>query len=316
MHVFSLSIDNAEGAISCGGNPPTLVNVAWLTPERRHVMNSASDLHIHTMVSDGDAEPEALLLAAKEAGLKQISFTDHDALGAYCHFGADIFARARGLGLELVAGIELDTDYRNSEVHLLGYYINLNNEALNAHLNLTQGLRKQRTALQIELINRHFDRTVVDSSHVFVPRRDTLMKPHLVHALLNQKLFSDYKEANRWISDSAKVPVEVPKLPLADGVRMIRSAGGEAVLAHPGYLVREKGISLESLLTELIPLGLSGLEVDYPYAGTSRFFPDPESEHAMIRELQSISERFKLKASRGTDAHSVEALVRLNNRMR
>ena len=277
-------------------------------------MDNTSDLHIHTLVSDGDAEPEALLLAAKEAGLKQISFTDHDALGAYRHFSADIFARARKLGLELVAGIELDTDYLNNEVHVLGYNINLNNEALNAHLNLTQGLRKQRVALQIELINRHFGRIVVDASQVFVPKRDTLMKPHLVHAMLNQKLFSNYGEANRWLSDTAKVPVIVPKLPIADGVRMIHNAGGEAVLAHPGYLVREKGISLEPLLTELIPLGLCGLEVDYPYVGTSRFFPDLKSEQATICELQSLSERFKLNASRGTDAHSVEALVRLNSR--
>jgi 3',5'-nucleoside bisphosphate phosphatase len=277
-------------------------------------MDRASDLHVHTLVSDGDAEPETLLLAAREVGLKRISFTDHDALGAYRHFSTDIFARARELGLELIAGIELDTDYQNNEVHLLGYHINLNNQALNAHLNLTQELRKERTALQIELVNRHFGRMAVDSSQVFVAGRDTLMKPHLVHAMLSQKLFPNYGEANRWLSDNAKVPVQVPKLSLADGVRMICNAGGEAVLAHPGYLILEKGVSLDLLLTELILLGLSGLEVDYPYRGTSHFFPDPASEHTMIRELQSLARHFKLKATRGTDAHSVEALVRLNNR--
>lgn len=276
-------------------------------------MNKISDLHIHTLVSDGDAEPEALLITAKNAGLKQISITDHDAIGAYRHFG-DIAARARELGLELITGIELDTDYQNNEVHLLGYNINLNDEALNAHLNLTQGLRKQRVTLQIELINRHFGKMVVDPSQVIVPNRDTLMKPHLVHAMLNQNLFSTYGEANRWVSENAKVPVVVPKLPLADGVRMIHNAGGEAVLAHPGYLIREKGISLEPMLTELIPMGLSGIEVDYPYMSTSRSFPDLEAEYTMIRELQSLAERFKLKATRGSDAHSIEALVRLNNR--
>jgi 3',5'-nucleoside bisphosphate phosphatase len=283
--------------------------------KHRNKMDKTSDLHIHTLVSDGDAEPYELLLAAKEAGLKQISFTDHDALGAYRHFSADIFAQARELGLELVAGIELDTDYQNNEVHLLGYDIDLNNEALNAHLNLTQSMRKQRLALQIDLINRHFGRTIVDPAQVFVPKRDTLMKPHLVHAMLGQKLFSSYGEANRWLSESAKVSVEVPKLALADGVRMIRNAGGEAVLAHPGYLVREKDVSLEPLLTELIPLGLCGLEVEYPYMGTSRFFPDRRSEHDMVDELQSLADRLKLNATRGSDAHSVIALVRLNSRM-
>lgn len=277
-------------------------------------MENTSDLHIHTLVSDGDAAPEALLLAAKESGLKRISFTDHDAIGAYRHFG-DIFTRARDLGLDLVAGIELDTDYQNNEVHLLGYKINLNDDALNAHLNLTQGLRKQRVALQIELINRHFGKLVVDPAQVIVPNRDTLMKPHLVHAMLNLKLFSDYKEANRWLSDNAKVSVIVPKLPLADGVRMIRNAGGEAILAHPGYLMKEKGISLDALLAELVPPGLSGIEVEYPYMGTSPLFPDLASEQATIRELHVLAGRYKLKTTRGSDAHSVEALVSLTKRM-
>jgi 3',5'-nucleoside bisphosphate phosphatase len=284
------------------------------TDKRRNNTNGIDDLHIHTLVSDGDAEPEPLLLAAQAAGLKRISFTDHDALGAYRHFNADLFARARELGLELVAGIELDTDYQNNEVHLLGYRIGLDNRALNAHLELTQGLRRERVALQIELINRHFGGTVVDASRVFVAGRDTLMKPHLVHAMLSRELFRDYGEANRWLSESAKVPVTVPKLPLADGVRMIRNAGGEAVLAHPGYLAREKGVSLDILLAEMIPLGLSGLEVDYPYCGTSRSFPDHASEQAMVRELQALAKRLKLNATRGSDAHSVEALVRLNAR--
>jgi 3',5'-nucleoside bisphosphate phosphatase len=275
-------------------------------------MNKTTDLHIHTLVSDGDADPEHLLLAAKEAGLQQIAFTDHDAIGAYRHFSADIFARARDLGIDLVSGIELDTDYQNNEVHLLGYLFNLSDEVLNAHLNKVQELRKQRVTLQIELINKHFGKLVVDPAQVFVPNRDTLMKPHLVHAMLNQKLFPGYGDANRWLSDYAKVSVDVPKLPLAEGVRMIKGAGGEAVLAHPGYLIGEKGISIEAMVAELIPLGLTGIEVEYPYRGTSSFFPDCESEKAMIHKLQALAEQFELKATRGSDAHSVEALVSLN----
>jgi hypothetical protein len=278
-------------------------------------MGKTSDLHIHTLVSDGDAEPEALLLAAKEVGLKQLSFTDHDALGAYRHFG-DIFIRAKELGLELIAGIELDTDYQNTEVHLLGYKINLNDEVLNAHLQKIQVLRKQRVLLQIELINQHFKKMVVDPSRVLIPHRDTLMKPHLINPMWkgNLKMFPEYTDAQQWLAENIRVPIVVPKLPLADGVIMIHNAGGEAVLAHPGYLIREKGISLELLISELIPLGLSGLEVDYPYMDTGRSFPDREAEQATISELRTIANRFNLKATRGTDAHSVENLVKLNNR--
>jgi predicted metal-dependent phosphoesterase TrpH len=264
-------------------------------------------LHIHTLVSDGNATPLEMLTAAHEAGLKQLSFSDHDALGAYRHFG-DVFAQARELGIELIRGIELDTDYQDHEVHLLGYGFNLNDGPLNRHLDSTQRLRRERVTLQIAIINRFFGRMVVDPKKVLIPLRDTLMKPHLVHAMLDQGLFSEYRAAAYWLSQNAQVPVHVPKLPLADAISLVRSAGGQAVLAHPGYLVKESDISLAVFLEESVPLGLSGLEVDYPYLGTSPAFPDPASERRFIGELRALAVRFNLEETRGSDAHDTDAL--------
>jgi hypothetical protein len=270
-------------------------------------MSKTSDLHLHTLVSDGENTPTEMLAAAGEAGLKRVSFTDHDALGAYRHFG-DIFTHARGLGIDLVAGIELDTVYQGREVHLLGYGFNLDDGGLNAHLESTRGLRRERVTRQIELINRHFGRKVVDPARVLIPNRDTLMKPHLVHAMLDLKLFAEYREAAHWVSENARVDVIVPKLPIADAIRLLRKAGGDAVLAHPGYLVREMEIPLESLLKELIPFGLSGIEVEYPYQGTSPVFPNLVAQRAMIDDLHALAKRFKLKETQGSDAHDTEAL--------
>ena len=134
------------------------------------------------------------------------------------------------------------------------------------------------------------------------------MKPHLVHAMLDQGLFSEYRAAAYWLSQNAQVPVVVPKLPLASAIALIRNAGGEAVLAHPGYLARETAISLYSFLEEFVPLGLAGLEVDYPYFGTSPAFPDLRSERKLIGELRALAGQFDLKETRGSDAHDTEAL--------
>lgn len=270
-------------------------------------MKSTIDLHLHTLVSDGNATPLEMLAAAKELGLERISFCDHDALGAYRHWG-DVFVRAKELGIELIPGIELDSDYQDHEIHLLGYGFNLDDGPLNKHLNSTQKLRKERVSLQMAIINRFFGRKVVDPQKVLIPQRDTLMKPHLVHAMLDQGLFADYHAAAYWLSQNAQVPVVVPKLPLAAAIRMIRKAGGDAILAHPGYIVSETEISLVSLFEELVPLGLCGLELDYPYLGTGADFPDPEAELRMINELRSFAECFHLKTTRGSDAHGVEAL--------
>jgi len=276
-------------------------------------MEKTTDLHIHTLVSDGVSTPLAMLSAAGELGLKRISFTDHDALGAYRHWG-DLFAPARELGMELISGIELDSDYRDCEIHLLGYGFDLGHGPLNQHLQLTQKLRKEKVSLQLAIINRFFGRMVVDPARVLLPHRDTLMKPHLVHAMLDQGLFAEYRSAAYWLSQNAQVPIAVPKLPLADAVRMIRSAGGHAVLAHPGFLARETDISLAALLEEFVPLGLSGLEVDYPYLGTGPAFPDRESERQMIGELRALAEQFGLETTRGSDAHDMAALKKFADR--
>ena len=273
-------------------------------------MNSTTDLHLHTLVSDGNATPLEMLQTAKELGLARISITDHDALGAYRHWG-DLFARAKELGIELVSGIELDADFRRRELHLLGYGFHVDDPALNRHLVATQRVRKQRVRLQLAIINQFFKRKVVDSKKVFLPQRDTLMKPHLVHAMIDQGLFADYRQAAGWLSEIARVQIHVPKLPLPDAIAMIRNAGGEAILAHPGYMVRETDVSLAAFLEEFVPLGLAGMEVDYPYFQEKEPgppFPDLASEQAMIAELRELSARFAIKATRGSDAHDVEAL--------
>jgi predicted metal-dependent phosphoesterase TrpH len=270
-------------------------------------MDRSIDMHVHTLVSDGVATPMEMLDTAKAAGLKGISLTDHDALGAYRHWG-DMFAYAKGLGIELIPGIELDTYFENREVHLLGYGFDLDNAPLNKHLEQTQKLRKERVMLQLAIVNRFFGRLVVDLDQVLIKGRDTLMKPHMVHAMLQQGLFSEYRAANYWLSQNAQVPVVVPKLHLPDAISLLRNAGGEAVLAHPGYLARENGFVLAPLLEELVPLGLSGIEVDYPYFGTSSKFPDVESEQKMIGELRALALQFNLKETRGSDAHDTEAL--------
>jgi 3',5'-nucleoside bisphosphate phosphatase len=267
-----------------------------------------NDMHIHTLVSDGREEPLTMMETARRLGLRRISFTDHDAIGAYRHFSPDIFAQARSLGLELLSGIELDSDFRGHETHILGYGFDLDFAPLSNYLEHTQGLRRERVRLQIEIVNRHFGKLVVDPHRVFLPHRDTLMKPHLVHAMLEMGLFTEYPEAARWIGKNAQVPVTVPKLTASEAIALIVEAGGKAVLAHPGYLIKESGIDLHALLAELIPAGLTGLEAEYPYLGTGPHFKTISSEQEMIAAVRRQAAAHHLFTTRGSDAHKPEQL--------
>jgi len=269
-------------------------------------MDHQTDLHIHTIVSDGQFTPADILTKASKLGLKTISFTDHDAVGAYRNFGDDLFDRARSLGIELVTGIELDTNYKGAEVHLLGYGIDIDHPELNAHLDLVQQQRRKRIELQARELNAFYDETVIDRDCIFRPERDTVMKPHLFHYLKNAKKVFGYQEFKSLLKEHANVNAPVKRPHLFEAIALIRRAGGTPVLAHPGYLEKES-FGMEKAIRDAAGHGLAGLETDYPYwkPGNTcdRQFPDPESERALIARVRSLAEELGLFTTRGSDAH-------------
>ncbi len=266
------------------------------------------DLHLHTIVSDAEITPAEILDCANELNLKKISITDHDAVGAYVYFEYDLFTRAKKMGIDVIPGIELDSYYGDVEIHVLGYGIDVKNKVLNDYLTIIHSQRKHRILEQLEKINQFYKKEVIKKDEIFIPHRDTLMKPHLVHALLEKGLFSEYRDAGRWVSENAKSSVVVPKPSTAEMIELVRKAGGEAFLAHPGYFILEHGLDLDKMVVELQPLGLAGLEVEYPYFQTSPKFQTREIEMEMINSLKQTARKYNLKTSRGSDAHHLDQM--------
>ncbi|MCP4218529.1 MAG: PHP domain-containing protein [bacterium] len=272
-------------------------------------MKKKSDLHLHTIVSDGYMTPAEILDLAKKLQLEKISITDHDAVGAYFHFGDDLFKQAKDMGITLVPGIELDSEYKGSEVHVLGYGIDIHNKELREYLEHTQSLRRQRLKEQITQANQAYGSVILNEDEIFVSHRDTLMKPHIVHCLLNREIFTEYRDGARWLSKNTKPQTEVPKPDTTEIIRLVKKAGGEAFLAHPAYYVLEKELDLDEMIKEFLPAGLDGLEAEYPYVDTSPKFPTVESEQEFIHFLKEKAREYGLKTSRGSDAHEPEKML-------
>ncbi len=270
------------------------------------------DLHLHTYVSDGEMTPQDIISCAKEIGLKTISITDHDAVGAYGNFGYDPVEMAAREGINLIPGIELDSYYGDVEIHVLGYGIDLQNQELNSYLAGVKSARKKRIEEQIEKVNRYHQKELIRREEIFLPHRDTLMNPHLVHVLLKQGLFSGYREAARWLAVHARSSVMLPNPSTAEMVRLIKGAGGSAFIAHPGYYIHEGGLDFDTVLQELLPEGLDGVETEFPYYKTAPAFQTREAERALIESLEQAAARYDLRTSRGSDAHRVDQLRAFN----
>jgi predicted metal-dependent phosphoesterase TrpH len=275
-------------------------------------MKTNIDLHLHTVVSDGEITPDDILSCAQELGLKEISITDHDAVGAYKNFKDDPVKKASQMGLTLIPGIEMDSYFSDVEIHVLGYGIDVNHPELTGYLDHIQGLRKKRIREEIVQVNRALKRDLLKEEEIIIPYRDTLMNPHLIHPILKTGIFKKYREAKVWVKEHTQSSVEVPKPSTGEMIELIKRAGGKAYLAHPGYYITEGGLDLDELIQALLPHGLEGLETEFPYYNTSPEFPTRESEAHLIHRLNEAARKYGLKTSRGSDSHTLEQMRAFN----
>lgn len=261
------------------------------------------DFHLHTLVSDGDLEPVPVLRLAAARGVTHLSITDHDALGAYSWKEGEVFTEARRLGLTLTVGIEMDADMDGIEVHLLGFGVSLDDPALGGHLGRVRETRAERARREIGIVNDLLGVGTITEDEIFAPGRETLMKPHFIHPILEKGLFPTYEEANAWYRKNVKTGVAVPKPPLAEAIALIHGAGGWTALAHPGYYERADR-PIAARLPELREMGLDGVELDYPYHACSPRQWSAEDERRFISGIRAAAEPLGLRTTRGSDCHT------------
>lgn len=268
------------------------------------------DFHLHTLVSDGDLDPVALVAEAAGHGVTHLSITDHDALGAYRWREGAVFAEAQRLGVELTVGIEMDADMDGMEVHLLGFGVALDDPALGDHLERVRAARQERARREIGLVNAALGAGTITEEQIFVEGRVTLMKPHFIHPLLDRGLFPTYEAASAWYRKNVKADVKVPKPVLAEAIALVHGAGGWTSLAHPGYYQRD-GVRMAERLASLKAMGLDAVELDYPYHACSPHQFSVEAEAAFAQEMREAAAAAGLRSTRGSDSHTAADFVRV-----
>ena len=84
-------------------------------------MNKLCDLHVHSVYSDGTSTPKELIHLAAQAGLCAVALTDHNTVSGIPTF----ISAAQNSGVLAVPGIEVSTDYRGDELHIVGLFQSL-----------------------------------------------------------------------------------------------------------------------------------------------------------------------------------------------
>ncbi len=223
------------------------------------------DLHVHSTESDGTLSPEEIVYAAKEAGLAAIALTDHDTASGI----AKAAPAAASCGIELVPGIELSTQYTlptagggEKEIHMVGLFIDPENEALVNKTKEFRDCRGQRNEKMIAALQR--EGFAITMENVLAENPDSVItRANIARYLYNHGYIKSIQEAfDKYIGDGCRCYVGRFKITPMEAVSLIRQAGGVAILAHP-LLYHMSSASLQKLIDELKEAGLDGIEAIY-----------------------------------------------------
>ncbi|QOX78428.1 PHP domain-containing protein [Trichlorobacter lovleyi] len=250
------------------------------------------DLHLHSSCSDGILTPEQLISAAQQSGLTTIALCDHDTVAGV---EAAILAGNR-LGMEVIPGVELSVCFKGySDVHLLGYWIDIHTRELTEQLDRFAFRRANRNREIVAAVNQMLEqeaREPLTLDEVEALADGVMGRPHIARALLQRGYATGMEDAfARYL-----VPCDVPKTywPMEDALATIQRIGGVAVLAHPTSITRDQQ-RLTELISELKGLGLDGIEI-YNSLATE--------QETMF--LQGLANRLHLIPTGGSDFHGIE----------
>jgi len=238
------------------------------------------DLHTHSYYSDGTDSPADLVKNAKEAGLSLVALSDHDTvLGV-----KEVLDAGRALKIKVLPAIEIDAQFE-TELHILGYGIDIENSGIKAHEAEAAARRVKRNG---EIVSK-LEAAGFHIAPYLEQSRGNGTRLHLARALMLagyadtvRNAFDNYLKRGGagYVSSIRPEPKRV--------ISLIHESGGLAVLAHP----RKLNADIHAVTDMLTSFGLDGIEAYYPL-----------STEGEISLFVSLAKQFGLFVTCGSDHH-------------
>ena len=240
------------------------------------------DLHIHTNASDGLLTPREVVEVASEKKLRAIAITDHDTTDGY----TKIKDYAEEKEIELISGVELSCLYMESDVHILGYFIDCNDESFVKIIRRFREDRYIRGEAMVAKLNElgiNLSMETVKS----IAGKASVGRPHVAEALVKEEYVQTFDEAfARYLGYHASAYVPKKHFDVDHAIDLIHRVGGVAILAHPGTLKHDEYIP------DFVDMGLDGLEAFH-------------SKHTrnLIGHYRGLAEKHGIVFTGGSDCH-------------
>jgi predicted metal-dependent phosphoesterase TrpH len=246
-----------------------------------------ADLHVHTTQSDGEYTPQQVVDLARRVGLAAVAITDHDVLA-----GAAM-ARAAARGVEVITGVEITAEHDGREIHLLAYFVRVDNASLNSALEQLRDSRRARFHAMADKL-RGCGVAIDEEMLAGVDHGGSLGRRTLAELMCTHGQVGSVREAfARYLGDGGPADLPKERLSLEHGIALARSAGGVTSLAHPRQTLTRDDVKT------LCDKGLQSLEVEYPTHRANR-----------VRELREWAAMFGMAVTGGSDCHGADPLYR------
>jgi predicted metal-dependent phosphoesterase TrpH len=190
--------------------------------------------------------------------------------------------------MTLIPGVELSADSKDTEMHLLGYFLDYEDDSFQKTLSK---FREGRVGRAMTMVNKLSDLGVkLKWERVLEFAGDGAVgRPHIARTMIEMGYVASMSEAfDKYLGRGMAVYAERDKFSPLDAIELIHSVNGLAVLAHPSWVD-----NLESQLPALVGAGLAGMEVHYSNYSSG-----------LIAELESLANRFGLVSCGGSDYHA------------
>lgn len=222
------------------------------------------DLHTHSNASDGTDSPSELIDKAISKGLDVIALTDHDTVGGWDEATAALKNHESNSKLELVLGSEVSCQGEDgTSIHMLGLLFDPGYTPLISEFEKTRENRVTRMSRIISRLNEAGIEITIEEVNAQKRGDATLGRPHLADALVARGHVASREEAfNIFLHNGSKFYINHYSPSPEVAIRLIKEAGGVAVIAHP--LASRSGRKIDlGTLNQLIQAGLDGIEVDH-----------------------------------------------------
>lgn len=248
------------------------------------------DLHMHSTASDGTLSPTELMRFAAECGCNTVALTDHDTAAGV----SEARSEAHRLGIRFIAGIEVSSLWGGRSIHVVGLGIDDTNPVLARKVREFEVSRTRRAAQIAEKLAALGIPGMLEKATAFAENKLNVSRVHFALALLEAGAVKNQQEAfDRYLGDGKPAYIMAPWPTVAEAVDLIHTAGGIAVMAHPGRYHFKNDWTVDELMKDFAAAGGEAVEV---ISGSQQ--PD------FTPRCLAWAREYKLLVSTGSDFHS------------